>query len=172
MKKALALLVFLCMTVCFAREYITAEKSYVERIKIGDKYIMLCEFAFTKDLSSKEVSCDIVLSVYEGVKLVNKINSLSRSDLTEAAAFLKQMSAISESGNFKESGCVVKSQTASEKISAYMFYSDKELLFYIGSSSSRIQIKEIRYVKEFCVAFESAVDLYDKHFKEFSAISL
>ena len=169
MKKAFAVLVFLCMSVCFAREYITAEKTYIERVKVGDKYILMCEFTFTKDLDSKDISCNTVLSIYEGAKLLHKTASVSKTDLSEAAAFLEKMSVIAET--LKEPNCLIASRTESNALSARLFYADKELLFYIGNQNSRIKIKEIDCIKYFADAFESMVGLYDKHQKEFSALS-
>ena len=171
MKKAFAVLVFLCMSVCFAREYITAEKTYRERVKVGDKYVLMCEFTFTKDLDSKDISCNTVLSIYEGAKLLHKTASVSKTDLSEAAAFLEKMSVIAVSETLKESNCLIASQTESNALSARLFYADKELLFYIGNQNSRIKIKEIDCIKYFADAFESMVGLYDKHLKEFSDIS-
>lgn len=171
MKKAFAVLVFLCMSVCFAREYITAEKTYIERVKVGDKYVLMCEFTFAKDLDSKNTSCNIVLSIYEGAKLLHKTVSVSKTDLSEAAAFLEKMSVIAVSETLKESDCLIASQTESDALSARLFYADKELLFYIGNQNSRIKIKEIDCIKYFADAFESMVGLYDKHLREFSALS-
>ena len=171
MKKAIAVLVFLCMSVCFAREYITAEKTYRERVKVGDKYMLMCEFTFTKDLDSKDISCNTVLSIFEGPKLLHKTFSVSKTDLSEAAAFLEKMSVIAVSETLKESNCLIASQTESDALSASLFYADNELLFYIGNQNSRIKIKEIDCIKYFADAFESMVGLYDKHMREFSALS-
>ena len=171
MKKAFAVLVFLCMSVCFAREYITAEKTYVERVKVGDKYLLICNFTFTKDLDSKDISCNTVLSIYEGAKLLHKTASVSKTDLSEAAAFLEKMSVIAVSETLKESNCLIASRTESNAVDARLFYADNELLFFIGNQNSRIKIKEIDCIKYFADAFESMAGLYDKHQKEFSALS-
>lgn len=176
MKKVLSLALFLfagCISYCFADAQITVSKSYKKVSKRVGYYLFDCDYNYTKNIMTGQITTSIDLTILEETT-IETFNKITDTDLIELLDFLNKIITLSESKDFTWPECSVEFISTSGNIQAEWIIVEKDdcFIYMIKQYHNYVLTKGVKDLKDFVNCLNQIIQKNTENLNDFNLISL